>query len=94
MRNSIDFPIASVAGVIEMKAGKIKDARVVLGAVAPVPLRADAVERFLVGKALSEETAYAAGEIAGQNACVLTKNKYKLQIVKALLRRLLLPNPA
>jgi NADPH-dependent glutamate synthase beta subunit-like oxidoreductase len=91
LRNAIDFPIASVAGVLGVVQGRIADARVVLGAVGPVPLRAAALEAFLVGRALSEETAYAAGELALQGACVLPRNRYKAQVVKGLLRRLLLP---
>jgi len=94
LRNAIDFPIASVAGVVTVKRGRIAAARVVLGAVAPVPLRAQELERFLVGKPLSEETAYAAGEVAAHQAYPLARNAYKLQIIKGLLRRLLLPEVA
>jgi CO/xanthine dehydrogenase FAD-binding subunit len=94
LRRAIDFPIASVAGLIALEGGRIKDARVVLGAVAPVPVQARDVEAFLVGKSPSEETAYAAGQIVARTACILSGNRYKLQIVKGLLRRLILSAPA
>ncbi|MBI5209739.1 MAG: FAD binding domain-containing protein [Elusimicrobia bacterium] len=90
LRRSIDFPIVSVASVLELEGGRIRQARVAFGAVAPVPLRAAGVEEFLVGKTPSEETAAAAGEVAARGACAFGRNKYKVQIIKALLRKLLL----
>ena len=42
IRNAIDFPIVGLAFCAEMRDGKFHDARVVLGAVAPVPLAARA----------------------------------------------------
>ncbi|MBI4679141.1 MAG: FAD binding domain-containing protein [Elusimicrobia bacterium] len=90
LRRSIDFPIVSVASVLELEGVRIRSARVALGAVAPVPLRAREVEEFLAGKTFSEETAVKAGEVAVRGACSLAKNAYKVQIIKALLRKLLL----
>jgi CO/xanthine dehydrogenase FAD-binding subunit len=90
LRNAIDFPIAGLAGLLELKGGRIAQARVVFGAVAPVPLRMTQVERFLIGKTPSEETARAAGKIVLRNVCVLARNGYKAAIVKALLRQWLL----
>ena len=50
IRNAIDFPIVGLAFCAEMRDGKFHDARVVLGAVAPVPLAARAVEALLEGR--------------------------------------------
>ncbi|MBI5529586.1 MAG: FAD binding domain-containing protein [Deltaproteobacteria bacterium] len=94
IRNSIDFPIVGVATVFTLKGTTIKDARVVLGAVAPVPLRAREVERFLAGKTLCEETAEAAGTIAVRGVQPLGGNKFKIQIVKALLKKAILGSAA
>ncbi len=90
IRNSIDFPIVSVASVFSMNSDKVNDARMVLGAVAPVPLRVREAEDFLKGRAPCEEVAEAAGVIAVKEANPLVKNEYKVQITKALVRRAVL----
>ncbi len=90
LRNSIDFPIVSVASALRFEGGKVKEARVGLGAVAPIPQRAVNVEEFLVGKAASEETAEEAGAVAAKEVFPLERNRYKVQILKALVRKALL----
>ncbi|MBT7712642.1 MAG: FAD-dependent oxidoreductase, partial [Deltaproteobacteria bacterium] len=83
IRNAIDFPIVSLAYSFDMDGDAIKDANIVFGAVAPIPLRAQAIEDFLEGKKLEDETGVAAGEIAAQSVKPLLKNAFKVQIVKA-----------
>jgi len=90
IRNSIDFPIAGLACLFNSGSGKIRDARLVLSAVAPVPLRLKAVEEFLEGKRPDERTAAAAEELAVKEVRPLTKNRFKVQLVKALLQKALL----
>jgi CO/xanthine dehydrogenase FAD-binding subunit len=90
MRQSIDFPIVSVASVIATDCGKIDDARIVLGAMAPVPLRARETEDFLRGKEISEDLAEEASAIAVKAAVPLHKNAYKIQIARALVKRAIL----
>ena len=90
IRNSIDFPIAGLASVFNSGGGKIKDARLVLSAVAPIPIRLKAVEEFLEGKRADEKTAAEAGELAVKEVRPLAKNRFKVQIVKALLQNALL----
>ena len=87
IRNSLDFPVVSLATVLSMNSDKIKDARIVLGAVAPIPLRIREAEDFLRGKPPGEEVAEAAGDVAVKSAIPLAKNKYKLQIIKALISK-------
>jgi CO/xanthine dehydrogenase FAD-binding subunit len=86
-RNSIDFPIVSVAAAITIDKSRITDARIALGAVAPIPIRVNEVEDFLKGKVPTEEVAEAAGTLAVRETNPLSKNKYKVQIVKALVKR-------
>jgi NADPH-dependent glutamate synthase beta subunit-like oxidoreductase/CO/xanthine dehydrogenase FAD-binding subunit len=90
LRNSIDFPIVAVAVMIDMEAGEVAEARIALGAVAPIPVRAGGAEEFLRGKEISEEVAEKAAAIAVEDAIPLAENGYKAQIVKALVRRALL----
>ena len=90
IRKAIDFPIVGVAAVINVQAKKVRDARVVLGAVAPVPLRAREAEDFLRGKVLDEDVADRAANLALVGANPLGRNGYKVQIAKALVKRAIL----
>jgi xanthine dehydrogenase YagS FAD-binding subunit len=73
-----------------MNGNTIGSARVVLGAVAPVPWRSDDAERSLVGKPLDEATAVAAGDAAVRAAKPLSRNGYKVQIAKTAVKRAIL----
>jgi len=90
LRNAIDFPIVCVAAVISQADGAVDEARIVLGAVAPIPLRMRRVEDFLKGKPITPETAEAAAAIAVEGAIPLAKNGYKVQVTQALVRRAIL----
>ena len=90
IRNSIDFPIVSVASALTFDGAKIKEARIVFGAVAPIPLRAANVEEALVGRTANEETAELAGNVASKQVFPLERNRYKVQILKGLIRKAIL----
>jgi len=90
LRKSIDFAIVSVASAITIEAGKVSDARIVLGAVAPVPYRATGAEAAIAGKAINEANAEAAGTAAVSGNIALEANKYKVQIAKTLVKRAIL----
>jgi xanthine dehydrogenase YagS FAD-binding subunit len=89
-RLSLDFAMGAAAAAVEIGAdGNVKQARLVLGAVAPIPWRVPQAEAALVGKPLSDDSIRAAAEIALQDAKPLTKNAYKIPLSKALVRRAL-----
>lgn len=88
MRPTIDFAMASLAWAYKLVDGTIEDVRLVLGAVAPVPLRIPAVEALLKGKAPSVELAKEAGELAIAGAESIGHNEYKLDEIKAFVTRL------
>lgn len=90
LRPTIDFAVVSVATAITTKAGKVSDARIVLGAVAPMPYRATDAEAILKGNAITEALAETAGATAVKNALPLSDNKYKAQIAKTLVKRAIL----
>ena len=90
LREPVDFAIVSVASVIAEKNGICDKARIVLGAVAPVPLRARAAEELIEGKVINESLAAEAGAIALQGAEPLSKNEYKAEIAKVLVKRAIL----
>src|SRR2546421_4775991 len=65
-KESHDWPLAFSTVVLTMNGNTIRAARVVLGAVAPIPWRSTDAEQALVGKPLNEATAGAAAEAAGK----------------------------
>lgn len=89
-RDSYDFALVSVAVVVRKQGDTVSDARVVLGGVAPTPWRSKEAEAALVGKALTEQTATAAGEAAVKAARPLKDNAYKVQLTRVLIKRALL----
>ena len=54
---SHDWPLAFATVVLAMNGNTIGSARVVLGAVAPIPWRSEDAERALIGQPLNEATA-------------------------------------
>jgi xanthine dehydrogenase YagS FAD-binding subunit len=87
---SHDWPVSQASVALEMDGGKVKSARIVLGAVAPVPWRAAAAEKAIAGQSVTEDTAAKAGAAAAEGAAPLSGNAYKLQTVKAAVKRALL----
>ncbi len=92
LRKSIDFAVVSVAVILVLEGNICTDARIVLGAVAPGPVRAQSAERFLIGQAINEDTAAQAAETALAGAKPLSRNGYKIKIAKTLVKRALLRN--
>jgi len=89
-RSSLDFALSAVAAAIEVGPDrKVRQARMVLGGVAPVPWRVPKVEAFLAGKALEPATLAEAGRLALRGAEPLSKNGYKVPLTQALVRRAL-----
>ncbi len=90
LRRPIDFAIVSVASVMAVDGGVCKDACIVLGGVAPEPLRADKAEAVIKGQTINGKTASEAAEAALEGAMPLTMNEYKAEIARALVRRAIL----
>ncbi len=68
----------------------MQSAKIVMGHVAPVPWIAEAAAKSLEGKAITPETAAAAGEAAVAGAKPLSQNAYKIQIARVCVKRALL----
>lgn len=86
-KQSHDWPLAFTTVVLTMNGNTIASARVVLGAVAPVPWRSRPAEDALAGKPLNEQTAALAGEAAVSDAKPMSGNAYKVQIAKTAVKR-------
>ena len=90
-RGSWDFALASVAIAAGVdKTGVVEHARIVLGAAAPVPWRAQAAETAIIGKTITAELAARAAESAVQGAETLPHNEYKIALFRAIVEERLL----
>ncbi|MCG6880576.1 MAG: FAD binding domain-containing protein [Deltaproteobacteria bacterium] len=90
LRESIDFPIVNCAAGITVEDKKVTSARVCLNAVWVKPYRAVKAEKAIIGKAITEETAEAAGAAAVIGAKPLRDNGYMVQIAKTMVKRSIL----
>ena len=90
-RDSLDFALASAAVALRLGSNQtVKDARIVLGGVAPIPWRAPKAEQFVIGKNLKADVVAEAAKIALADAQPLEKNAYKVPLAQTLVRRALL----
>lgn len=87
---SFDWALVSCAAAIEVEAGVVRQARIALGAVSPVPYRDARAEKSLEGRKLDETTADAAAALLLEKAEPLPHNAYKVPIARALIKRALL----
>ena len=90
VREAVDFAIVSLAYAYRMKDGLIEDARIDLGGVAPVPMERKKVEAFLAGRKPDEALAEAAAELAVEGTAAMANNSYKIQEVRALIKKMIL----
>ena len=94
-REAWTHAVVSAAVVLEMDGSEknkdhCKSARVVLGGVAPIPWRLPKVEAMLAGQRITTELAAKAGEEAVAGAQALAKNKYKIPLTRATVKRTVL----
>jgi xanthine dehydrogenase YagS FAD-binding subunit len=89
-RESLDFALASVAAAVRLTPNRtVRDVRIVLGGVAPIPWRVPAAEKFLAGKELKPDVLAEAAKLALAEAQPLEKNAYKVPLAQTLVRRAL-----
>ena len=78
------FALAGVAVALEMNRETVSNAKITLGGVAPVPLRASGVEEVLTGASLDDDLIDRAADAAVANAHPLAHNGYKVPLLKTL----------
>jgi xanthine dehydrogenase YagS FAD-binding subunit len=86
-RTAGDFPIVSLALGYELIDGRMTSARLVLGGVAPAPLRSLDAEAALEGRPPTEAAASEAADAALTGASPLSHNAFKLDLARALILR-------
>jgi xanthine dehydrogenase YagS FAD-binding subunit len=89
-RSVWDFATVSVAVQVSSTNRLVDDARIVLGGVAPTPLRVARAEDVVKGKTLDDGLAKQAADAAFLGARPMTNNGYKVDMGKELVRRALL----
>jgi xanthine dehydrogenase YagS FAD-binding subunit len=89
-RTSFDWPLATAAVALQMNGSTVQRARIVMGAVAPVPWVSQEAAQAIVGKSIDERTASAAGEAAVGKARPLRHNDYKVKLAAVAVKRALL----
>jgi xanthine dehydrogenase YagS FAD-binding subunit len=86
-RHGLDWPYVTATVAFSINGGVAKDSRVALGHVAPVPWDAAGAARVLNGANVNESSAMRCGEAAAEGARPLSGNAYKIQMVKAAVKR-------
>ena len=86
-KQSHDWPVTMASVALAMSGTTVQSARVVLGAVAPVPWRSPAAEAVLKGKTITEQVAAEAADAAVKNAVPMSQNAYKVQLARTTLIR-------
>jgi xanthine dehydrogenase YagS FAD-binding subunit len=83
------FALVSVAVMVRVEAGKVAEARITLGGVANVPIRASTAERSLIGAAPGEVVFERAADAALEGAQPLAHNGYKQPLLRGVLTQAL-----
>ena len=91
-RTAIDLALVGIGVVANIESdGACKDIKIVMGAVAPTPLRAYKAEEMLKGNKLEHELVEEAAKVASEEAHpisdVRSSAEYRKEIVKVLTRR-------
>jgi CO/xanthine dehydrogenase FAD-binding subunit len=92
-RKQMDIAVVGVAAALGIKSGKISHARVALGAVAPMPIRASRAEAALEGHPVSDDVFAKAAEAAAAEASPIADVRgsadFRSHLVKVMTARML-----
>jgi xanthine dehydrogenase YagS FAD-binding subunit len=86
-RAAWDFALLSISAALKLEGETVRDARLVCGAAACVPLRLRGVEQGLIGMARHDEAAASAAALAAAGAEPLRYNQFKIPLLENLVRR-------
>ncbi|HAG11027.1 MAG TPA: xanthine dehydrogenase family protein subunit M [Desulfotomaculum sp.] len=93
LRASGALAVVGVAAAVQIENNAVKEARIVLGAVSPTPVRAKKAEEFLKDKKISDELLAEAGVIASGECVPITdiraSAEYRKDMVRVFTRRAL-----
>lgn len=92
IRKALDLAMVGVAACVQVDNGKVvTDAKLALGAVAPIPKRAVKAEAMILGKELTEDLILAAAKTASQEDCtpisdIRATEEYRREMVRVHMR--------
>lgn len=89
-RESHDWPLVQASVALTLSGDTVQSAAIVLGHVAPIPLRATQAEAVIKGKPLTLELAQSAGDAAAQGALPNASNAHKVTLTRVAVKRALL----
>ena len=89
-KEALDWPLAAAAVSLRMRGSTVKEAKVVLGHVAPTPWMSKSAGQALKDKSVSADAAMRAGEAAVAGATPLSRNGYKVQLARVAVKRAIL----
>ncbi|MDA8236105.1 MAG: xanthine dehydrogenase family protein subunit M [Clostridia bacterium] len=91
LRRSGALAVIGVASAVTMEGNIIKDARIALGAVAPVPMRAKEAEAILIGKEYTDDLLEQAGVAASKECSPISDIRgsveYRRDMVRVFTKR-------
>jgi CO/xanthine dehydrogenase FAD-binding subunit len=91
LRNADAISVVCAAVMLELDGTRCREARIALGAVAPVPVRTPAVEQSLVGREIDEETARASARLVHRHIApiddVRGSGTYRAWVTEAVVAR-------
>ncbi len=94
LRKAQAISLVNITTILQFVDGIIQDAKITLGAVAPVIIHADEAEKFLLGKRLDEETIQIAAKLALESSRPISDIRgsaaYRKTMVKVLTKKTLL----
>jgi xanthine dehydrogenase YagS FAD-binding subunit len=88
-RAHAEWPLVELVASVTVEAGVFARVRLVAGGVAPTPMRLSAAEAATHGKPASDSTFAAAAAAAVEGANPLPQSRYKLDLLRGLVRELL-----
>jgi len=92
-RKALEISVVGAAAAVVIENGKVINARIALGAVAPRPLLVSEATETLIGKELTDENISEAASIASKKARPITDHRggasYRKAMVKVLVERVL-----
>jgi xanthine dehydrogenase YagS FAD-binding subunit len=89
-KDALDWPLATASVVLTMKGTSVGSAKIVLGHVGPKPVDSAEAASAIAGKAITTDTAEAAGKAAVAGAKPLSQNAYKATLARVAVKRALL----
>lgn len=85
-----EAPLTTAAAALRIEGGIVRDAKIVMGHVAPTPVVSAIATGKLIGNPVNAATAAEAGRAAVAQATPLSNNEYKVQLAEVAVARAIL----